>query len=46
MEKVKVLIVGAGPAGSTCGLLLKRKGIDCLLIDRAEFHATKSVAED
>lgn len=41
MEKVKVLIVGAGPAGSTCGLLLKRQGTDCLLIDRAEFPREK-----
>ena len=41
MEKVKVLIVGAGPAGSTCGLLLKKRNIDCLLIDRAEFPRDK-----
>ena len=41
MEKVKVLIVGAGPAGSTCGLLLKKRNIDCLLIDRAVFPRDK-----
>ena len=41
MEKVTVLIVGAGPAGSTCGLLLKQQGVDCLLIDRAVFPRDK-----
>lgn len=41
MEKTKVLIVGAGPAGSTCGLLLRERGIDCLLVDRATFPRDK-----
>lgn len=41
MEKTKVLIVGAGPAGSTCGLLLRKRGIDCLLVDRATFPRDK-----
>ena len=41
MDKVKVLIVGAGPAGSTCALLLKKQNIDCLLVDRAEFPRDK-----
>ena len=41
MERVKVLIVGAGPAGSTCGLLLKKRNVDCLLIDRAVFPRDK-----
>ena len=41
MKKVDVLIVGAGPAGSTCGYLLKKAGIDCLLIDRAKFPRDK-----
>lgn len=41
MEKIKVLIVGAGPAGCTCGLLLKKRNIDCLLIDRAVFPRDK-----
>ena len=41
MEKVKVLIIGAGPAGSTCALLLKKQNVDCLLIDRAVFPRDK-----
>lgn len=41
MKKVKVLIVGAGPAGSTCGLLLRKKNVDCLLIDQAAFPRDK-----
>ncbi len=41
MEKTKVLIVGAGPAGSTCGLLLRKRGIDCMLVDRATFPRDK-----
>lgn len=41
MERTTVLIVGAGPAGSTCGLLLRKKNIDCMLIDRAVFPREK-----
>ena len=41
MDQVKVLIAGAGPAGATCGLLLKKRGIDCMLTDRAEFPRDK-----
>ena len=41
MERTKVLIAGAGPAGSTCGLLLRKHNIDCMLVDRAEFPRDK-----
>lgn len=41
MEKTTVLIAGAGPAGSTCGLLLRKKKVDCVLIDRATFPRDK-----
>lgn len=41
MDQVKVLIAGAGPAGATCGLLLRKQGIDCMVIDRAEFPRDK-----
>lgn len=41
MNSVKVLIAGAGPAGATCGLLLRKQGIDCMLTDRAEFPRDK-----
>ena len=36
-----VLIVGAGPAGSICASLLKKAGVDCLLIDQATFPRDK-----
>ena len=41
MKHVEVLIVGAGPAGSVCGYLLKKAGVDCLLVDRATFPRDK-----
>ena len=41
MRKVDVLIVGAGPAGSVCGYLLKKAGVSCLLIDHATFPRDK-----
>lgn len=41
MRKVDVLIIGAGPAGSVCGYLLKKAGISCLLIDCATFPRDK-----
>jgi flavin-dependent dehydrogenase len=36
-----VIIVGGGPAGSTCGWQLHQKGIDCLLLDKQEFPRPK-----
>ncbi len=41
MRKVKVLVVGAGPAGIAAGLELSKAGIDSLLIDRARFPRDK-----
>lgn len=41
MITTDVLIAGAGPAGSVCGSLLHKNGIDCLLIDRATFPRDK-----
>lgn len=41
MLTTRVLIVGAGPAGSVCGYLLQKAGVDCLLIDRATFPRDK-----
>lgn len=41
MKKTDVLIVGAGPAGSVCGSLLKLAGVDCLMIDHATFPRDK-----
>ena len=41
---VDVLIVGAGPAGSTCAGQLKRYGMNVLLIDKARFPRDKVCA--
>ena len=41
MKHTDVLIVGAGPAGSMCGCLLKKAGVDCLLVDHATFPRDK-----
>ena len=44
MENIKhidVLIIGAGPAGSVCGSLLKQAGVECLIVDQATFPRDK-----
>lgn len=40
-----VLIVGGGPAGSSLGVALARRGIDALVVDRARFPRPKPCAE-
>lgn len=44
MERCDVLIVGGGPAGSACAWRLRRRGMDVLLLDRAEFPRDKVCA--
>ncbi len=44
MIKSKVIIIGAGPAGSTCGWKLKQQGIECLILDKQKFPRTKLCA--
>ena len=44
MVACDVLIVGAGPAGSTCARHLRRCGADVLLIDKAPFPRDKVCA--
>lgn len=44
MESCEVLIVGAGPAGSTCAQLLTKSGLSVLLLDRDEFPRDKPCA--
>lgn len=36
-----VVIIGAGPAGTTCAYLLKKAGMDCVLVDFAAFPREK-----
>jgi flavin-dependent dehydrogenase len=40
----KVIIIGGGPAGSTCGWKLKKQGVDCLNLDKQKFPRTKLCA--
>ena len=41
MTYADVIIIGGGPAGSTCGWKLREKGVDCLLLDKQRFPRTK-----
>ncbi|MFP4158367.1 MAG: NAD(P)/FAD-dependent oxidoreductase [Desulfobacterales bacterium] len=44
MIEVPVIIIGGGPAGSTCARELKKHGIDALVLDKKEFPRTKLCA--
>lgn len=44
MENFDAIVVGGGPAGSTCAWLLKRAGLDVLILDAAVFPRTKLCA--
>ena len=44
LRTVDVLVAGAGPAGSVCGYLLKKSGVDCLVVDRCAFPRDKVCA--
>ena len=44
MESCEVLIVGGGPAGSTCAAQLVAAGLDVLLLDRDVFPRSKPCA--
>ncbi|HTN02134.1 MAG TPA: NAD(P)/FAD-dependent oxidoreductase, partial [Planctomycetaceae bacterium] len=41
MDQCDVLIVGGGPAGSTCARHLRKHGIDVVVLDRAQFPRDK-----
>ena len=38
---IKTVIIGAGPAGTICGYLLKKAGLDCVIVDYATFPREK-----
>jgi flavin-dependent dehydrogenase len=40
----EVIIIGGGPAGSSCAWELRQKGIDCLILDKQPFPRMKSCA--
>jgi menaquinone-9 beta-reductase len=44
MRQADVLIVGGGPAGSTCAWKLRQSGLDTVILDRAPFPRTKLCA--
>ena len=44
MTSCDVLIVGGGPAGSTCAGRLRRAGLDVLVLDRKQFPRDKTCA--
>ncbi len=44
MEVCDVLIVGGGPAGSTCARVLREAGLDVLILDKSQFPRDKVCA--
>jgi len=42
--KADVIIVGGGPAGSTCAWQLKKNGADCIILEKMKFPRTKLCA--
>ena len=44
METCDVLIVGGGPAGSSCASVLQQAGLDVLILDKAAFPRDKPCA--
>ncbi len=44
MQNCEVLIVGGGPAGSSCAARLIQAGVDVLVIDRKTFPRDKTCA--
>lgn len=44
MERADVLIVGGGPAGSSCAWALRRAGLDVAVLDQADFPRDKVCA--
>ncbi len=44
MRDVETLIVGGGPAGSSCAWELRRRGLECLILERQELPKRKLCA--
>ncbi len=44
MDRCDVLVVGGGPAGSSCAWSLKRAGLDVRVLDRSQFPRDKTCA--
>jgi electron transfer flavoprotein-quinone oxidoreductase len=44
MEKFDVIVIGAGPAGSTAGFLLAQAGLNVLIVERGQTPGSKNVS--
>jgi electron transfer flavoprotein-quinone oxidoreductase len=44
MEKFDVVVIGAGPAGSTAGCLLAQAGLNVLMVERGQTPGSKNVS--
>lgn len=44
MTRSDVIVVGGGPAGSSCAWQLRRRGVKCLILDKASFPRLKLCA--
>ena len=44
MRSADVIIIGGGPAGSSCAWRLKQQGVDCLILDKESFPRHKLCA--
>ncbi|MGD8673637.1 MAG: FAD-dependent oxidoreductase, partial [Thiogranum sp.] len=44
MDRCDVLIVGGGPAGSSCAWALREAGLDVVVMDKAQFPRDKVCA--
>ncbi len=44
MKYAEVIIIGGGPAGSSCAWKLKQRDVDCILLDSKEFPRVKLCA--
>ncbi len=45
MQDYEVIVVGGGPAGSSCAVFLGRRGIKTLLVDKASFPRDKACGD-
>jgi geranylgeranyl reductase family protein len=44
MRRCQVLVIGGGPAGSTCAWMLRRAGLDVIVVDKKRFPRDKVCA--